>query len=41
MLLNVLSFLHNATTLLFGVYISAAFLGVKMNRKNIFSLLSF
>lgn len=25
MLLNVLSLLHNATTLLFGVYISAAF----------------
>lgn len=41
MLLNVLSLLHNATTLLFGVYISAAFLGVRMNRKNILTLLAF
>ncbi len=36
-----LSFIHNATTLLFGVYISAAFLGIKMNRKNILKLLIF
>lgn len=41
MLLNCLSFLHNATTLLFGVYISAAFLGVKMKRKNVLTLLVF
>ena len=26
---NVLYILHNATTLLFGVYISAAFLGIR------------
>ncbi len=34
MLLPALSVVHNATTLLFGVYISAAFLGIRMNRKN-------
>ncbi len=34
MLLQALSVVHNATTLLFGVYISAAFLGIRMNRKN-------
>lgn len=41
MLLTVLSLLHNATTLLFGVYVSAAFLGVRMNRKNVLKLLLF
>lgn len=41
MLENIFWFLHNATTLLFGVYISAAFLGIKMTKKNIFSLLLF
>lgn len=41
MLLTVLSLIHNAFTLLFGVYVSAAFLGVKMNRKNVFILLLF
>ena len=41
MLLNVLSVIHNATTLFFGVYVSAAFLGVRMKRKNIISLLLF
>ena len=41
MLLTVLSLIHNALTLLFGVYVSAAFLGVKMNRKNVFVLLLF
>ncbi len=41
MLITVLSLLHNATTLLFGVYVSAAFLGVRMTRKNIFTLLAF
>lgn len=41
MLISILSFLHNTTTLLFGVYISAAFLGIRMNRKNILTLLSF
>lgn len=38
MLENVLIVLHNATTLLFGVYISAAFLGIKMTRRNIYIL---
>lgn len=38
---TILSFIHNATTLLFGVYISAAFLGIRMHRKNILSLLGF
>ncbi len=41
MLENIFWFLHNATTLLFGVYISASFLGIKMTKKNIFSLLLF
>ena len=41
MLETILSFIHNATTLLFGVYISAAFLGIRMNKKNIFILLGF
>ena len=41
MILTVLSFLHNATTLLFGVYVSAAFLGVRMNRKNVLTLMAF
>lgn len=41
MLESILAVLHNATTLLFGVYISAAFLGVRMNRRNIFTLLIF
>lgn len=41
MLINILSLIHNTTTLLFGVYASAAFLGIRMNRKNILSLLTF
>ena len=41
MIVTVLSVVHNATTLLFGVYVSAAFLGVRMNRKNILRLLCF
>ena len=38
---NVLYILHNATTLLFGVYISAAFLGIRMDRRNVMTLLWF
>lgn len=38
---NVLYILHNATTLLFGVYISAAFLGIRMDRRNVLTLLCF
>lgn len=41
MVLSVLDFLHNTTTLLFGVYVSAALLGVRMHRKNIWRLLCF
>lgn len=38
MLVRILSFIHNLTTMLFGIYISAFFLGVKQNRKNTFML---
>lgn len=38
---SILIILHHATTLLFGVYISAAFLGILMHRKNIMILLGF
>lgn len=41
MLTNALGILHHAITLLFGVYLSAALLGVRMSRKNIFILLGF
>ena len=41
MFCNVLNITHNAITLLFGVYISAAFLGILMNRRNILILLAF
>ena len=33
-----LSLIHNTTTLLFGVFVSAFFLGVKKTRHNIFIL---
>lgn len=38
---QILSFIHNLTTMLFGIYISAFFLGVKQNRKNILTLFLF
>lgn len=41
MLVSILSLVHNATTLLFGVYASAAFLGVRMTRRNVLTLLGF
>lgn len=41
MFVTILSFIHNATTLLFGVYASAAFLGIRLNRKNNLTLLTF
>lgn len=41
MIESIVILLHHATTLLFGVYISAAFLGIRMNRKNIMTLLGF
>ena len=37
-MVQILSFIHNLTTMLFGIYISAFFLGVKQNRKNILML---
>lgn len=41
MLVKFLGFIHHGTTLLFGVYISAAFLGIRMSRKNILTLFGF
>lgn len=41
MLEQILSLIHHATTMLFGIYISAFFLGVKQNRKNIVTLFLF
>ena len=41
MLVQILSFLHNATTMVFGIFISAFFLGVKQNFRNILILLGF
>lgn len=38
MLLQILSMTHNLTTMLFGIFISAFFLGVKQNFKNILTL---
>ena len=38
MLVRILSLTHNIITMLFGIYISAFFLGVKQNRKNILIL---
>lgn len=39
MLIQILSAIHGITTMLFGIYCSAFFLGVKPNRKNILTLL--
>ena len=41
MLTEALSIIHNAITLLFGMFISAAFLGVRMSRRNVFALSCF
>ena len=41
MFIGVLNIVHNATTLLFGVFASAAFLGIRLNRKNNLTLLLF
>lgn len=41
MLVTILSLIHHTTTLLFGVYASAAFLGIRLNRKNDLLLLGF
>ncbi len=41
MFLQILSFAHNLTTMLFGIFISAFFLGTRQNSKNIYTLLFF
>lgn len=41
MLVVILALLHHGTTLLFGIYVSALFLGIRMTRKNIISLFIF
>lgn len=41
MLLSLLFAIHHSTTLMFGIYLSAFFLGVKQNRKNIIILTVF
>lgn len=41
MVIQILANIHNLTTLLFGIFISAFFLGVKQNQKNVFTLLLF
>ncbi len=38
---TILGHVHNGSTFLFGVYISAAFLGVRMNKKNVTALFVF
>ncbi len=40
-MISILKIIHNATTLFFGIFISAFFLGVKKTRKNIVTLLLF
>lgn len=39
--ISTLKILHNATTLFFGIFVSAFFLGVRKTRKNIVTLLLF
>lgn len=41
MLVTILGLTHHATTLLFGIYASAAFLGIRLNRRNNLILLTF
>ena len=41
MLEQILFTIHNTTTLLFGIFISAFFLGIRANRRNNFTLLLF
>lgn len=41
MLVLILSLIHHGTTLLFGIYVSALFLGIRMTRKNIATLFGF
>ena len=39
MLLQILTYTHHLTTMLFGIFLSAFFLGVKQNKKNVCILL--
>ena len=41
MFVHILSWIHNITTMLFGIYFSAFFLGVKQNKNNITKLALF
>ena len=40
MVLQILTYMHHTTTMLFGIFLSAFFLGVKQDKKNILQLLS-
>ena len=40
MVLQILTYTHHITTMLFGIFLSAFFLGVKQDKKNILQLLS-
>ena len=39
MILQILTYTHHTTTLLFGIFLSAFFLGVKQDKKNVMKLL--
>jgi len=39
MILEILTYTHNITTMLFGIFLSAFFLGVKKDKKNVWKLL--
>ena len=39
MILGILTYTHNITTMLFGIFLSAFFLGVKQDKKNVLKLL--
>ena len=39
MILEILTYTHNITTMLFGIFLSAFFLGVKKDRTNVGKLL--
>ena len=41
MLINILMYLHHVTTFLFGIFVSASFLNIRMTRKNILLLSGF
>ena len=39
MILQILTYTHHITTMLFGIFLSAFFLGVKQDKKNVLQLL--